>query len=1050
MLRNISFKKPIINGLLAIAPFLSLLMRGLVALAQMLYKLLSYCLPLLWKGLIFLLLIIPYGLFLLYNKAKDFYLSAKEDSRSLTDRFGSWLHSLWNIGLPSTTTFLGKVKAALLFIPFILYALVVFVYTAITISGIWLYKKVQGIPTPTRWWVIALLAIPFALYALVVLAYTLLIFIGQQIYYALKKFCCWLPYGLSVALGFFFDTLAKGWQYLRYLLQYLWQGLLLVLIGIPYGIGLLFRRKEGKKPKTYKFYLKWAGIAIGSVVAMVSLLVALVYFGVFGKLPTKQELKELKQAEASLIYDDSGEFVGKFYIFDRTKIDYTDFPPYLVNALIATEDERFYEHSGIDTRSLLRVFFKTLLLQDDASGGGSTLTMQLAKNIFGRADRYGKLTMPVHKIKEMIIAHRIESVYSKEEIITLYLNTVPFSDNTYGIEAASYRFFSKPTKALTLNEAATLIGTLKANNSYNPRTAPQRSEERRNVVLAQMKKNGLLTETDFQAHKKDSLKIEYNGLENEGIAPYLREQIRLQLPNLLKDITKDDGTPYNIYKDGLRIYTTINRTMQEYAEGAVRKHLARLQKDFELAYGKNAPWKLDNEWLKQEAQKLPAYKQLKANGLTEEQIWDKLSQKKAMDLSFYEKDKVQMHSTLDSLSFFSRLLNTGFVAVNPQTGAIKSYVGGIDFQYFKYDHVLQSKRQVGSIFKPIVYATALEQGMPVCTHFSPRALTYADEKFWTPRNSSSTDDDPYTYYSVGKALKESLNTIAVQTLFYAGLEKVIAKAKAMGISSHIPSVPSIALGSAELPVIEMAKAYTTFANNGVPSQPYFIEKITDKKGKVLWEYKPKKEAPALTETTTQQMLQLMRATVNEGTASRMRGQYGLTNDLAGKTGTTQDNKDGWFAGLLPNLVMISWVGNDQQIGFRSTRLGQGANSALPIAALFVSQLNRNKKFKDITQATFTIDEELKSEILSCEPVIREGFLDRLFSTSTTVKDTVAAGELHYRIYERSSKLHSIDNPDEDISIDDVVPPTTKPTTTSTQEQEEDKPKKKGFFGRIFK
>ena len=818
----------------------------------------------------------------------------------------------------------------------------------------------------------------------------------------------------------------------------LWMTFVLAIIAIPFAFYSL--RGKGKK-----FYLKWIGIPAAVVGGSLLLLILLIFFGVFGKLPSQEELKELRQAEASLIYDANGVFIGKFYIFDRTKIEYKDFPPYLVNALLATEDERFYEHSGVDTRSLLRVFFKTFLLQDDASGGGSTLTMQLAKNLFGRGQQYGKLSMPVHKIKEMIIARRIEKVYSKQEIITLYLNTVPFSDNTYGIETASYRFFSKPTKELTLNEAATLVGTLKANNSYNPRTAPQRSEERRNVVLSKMKKNGLLSEKAYEVHRKDSLRIAYNSLDNEGFAPYLREQIRLQLPEILKEVKKADGSSYNIYKDGLRIYTTLDRTMQEYAEKAVRKHLQHLQKEFEVAYGKKAPWQVTSDWLKQEAKRLPIYKSLKAEGYSEVEIWEKLSEKKPMDLSFYEKDNVQKHSTLDSLSFYTRLLNTGFVSVVPQTGAIKSYVGGIDFEHFKYDHIYQSKRQVGSIFKPIVYATALERGMPVCTHFSPRALTYATYKYWSPKNSSQTTDDPYTYYSVGKALRESLNTIAVQTLFYAGLGNVLAKAKAMGISSSLPEVPSIALGSAELPLIEMAKAYTTFANKGVPSQPYFIEKISDKAGKIIWQHQPKKEAAALTEANAQIMLQLMRATVNEGTASRMRGAYGLTNDLAGKTGTTQDNKDGWFAGLLPKLVMITWVGNDQQIGFRSTRIGQGANSALPIAALFVQQLNRNAKFNALTKATFEVSDEVREQVLGCESVVQEGFLDRLLS-EPPANDTVRAGEIHYRIFERKGKLHDIDEEEQDISIDDIMNPSALATPT---QQETSSKKKEGFFNRLF-
>lgn len=829
----------------------------------------------------------------------------------------------------------------------------------------------------------------------------------------------------------------KLYHLVRYCLKTLWIAAVAAIVLIPFGIYSL-------RGTSRKSYLKWGGIIIGSGLGCLLLLILLIYFGAFGKLPTKQELKELRQAEASLIYDDNNVCIGKFFIFDRTRIEYKDFPPYLINALIATEDERFYDHSGIDTKSLFRVFFKTLLLQDDSSGGGSTLTMQLAKNLFGRGERYGKLTMPVHKIKEMIIARRIESVYTKEEIITLYLNTVPFSDNTYGIESASYRFFNKPAKELTLNEAATLIGTLKANNNYNPRLYPQRSEERRNTVLAKMKKNGYLTDEDFAAQTKDNLKINYNTIVSEGVAPYLREQIRLQLPELLKNIRKEDGTPYNIYRDGLRIYTTIDYTMQEYAETAVKKHLARLQKEFEQAYGKKAPWNLDSDWFKQEVKRLPIYKELKAKNLTEEEIWKQLSEKKNMELSFYEEDKVQQHSTLDSLSHYIRLLNTGFVSVNPQTGAVKTYVGGVDFEHFKYDHVLQSKRQVGSIFKPIVYATALEMGMPVCSHFSPRALTYADEKYWTPRNSSATDDDPSTYYSVGKALKESLNTIAVQTLFYAGLQNVIQKAYKMGVKTPLPQVPSIALGSAELPVIEMAKVFTTFANKGVPSQPYFIEKIVDKKGKVIWQHKPAKQEAAISETTAQKMIQLMRATVNEGTAARMRGQYGLTNDLAGKTGTTQDNKDGWFAGMLPNLVMISWVGNDHQIGFRSTRIGQGANSALPIAALFVQQLNRNRQFNSLTKATFEVSDEVRSEVLECESVVREGFIDRLLSAPP--KDTIYAGDVHYRLYERKGKLHDIDNDDDEISIDDVM----NPNTQSATQQKEEPEKKKSFFSRIFR
>jgi len=898
-LKNISFKKLLTQGGLALATLLSRLLEGCIALASMVYKLLRYALKVLWAVFIFALLIIPYGIFRLYQGYKNRKNAPKKEQEQI-------------------------------------------VYTG--------------------------------------------------------------------------NIFHRSWQWLR--------------------------------AKPYQFYLKCIGIPIGIGVAGILLLILLIYFGAFGRLPSEEDLKELRQSEASLVYDYENQLIGKFYIFDRTKIEYKDFPPYLINALIATEDERFYLHGGVDTKSLFRVFFKSLLLQDDSSGGGSTVTMQLAKNIYGRGQRYGKLSMPIHKIKEMIIARRIEKVYSKEEILTLYLNTVPFSDNTYGIESAAQRFFDKSARDLTLNEAATLIGTLKATNSYNPRTSPKRSEERRNVVLAQMKKNNLLTEDDFKVHTRDTLKTTATTAEKDGVAPYLVEQIRLLLPELLKDVKKPDGSAYNIYKDGLRIYTTIDKTMQEYAEKAVEKHLTSLQQDFEQTYGKRAPWNLDSDWFKEEVKKLPAYKELEEQKLSETQIWAKLSEKKPMDLSFYTEDSIKRHSTLDSLSRFIRILNTGFVSVEPQTGAIKTYVGGADFRYFKYDHILQSRRQVGSVFKPIVYATALEMGMPVCTHFSPLPLTYADYEYWSPRNASKTDDDPNIYYSVCKGLRESLNTIAVQTLFYAGLKNVIKKTRQLGITSPLPNVPSIALGSAELSVIEVAKAYTAFANKGVPVEPYFITRIENKKGEVIWERKPKVLAPALSERTAQIMIQMMRSTVNEGTASRMRGQYGLTNDLAGKTGTTQDNKDGWFAGMLPNLVMITWVGNDQQIGFKSTRLGQGANSALPIAALFVSQLNRNSKYKDLTRATFKVSEEIRTEVTECEPTVREGFFDRLLSS--TAKDTIRAGDVHYRIYERKGKLHNVED-EEDISVDDVVNPANTPapapsTQTATQEGKE---KKKGLLDRIF-
>lgn len=777
------------------------------------------------------------------------------------------------------------------------------------------------------------------------------------------------------------------------------------------------------KSKSYKFYLKWAGIGLISMFVAVLLLVGSVYFGFFGKLPSKDELKEFKQAQASLVYDSEENLIGKFYIFDRTNISFEELPPHLIEALIATEDVRFYEHKGVDSKSLLRVFFKTILLQDDSSGGGSTLTMQLAKNIFGRKN-YGKLSMPIHKIKEILIAKRMEKIYSKKELIELYLNTVPFSDNTYGIESASQRFFGKSAKNLTIGEAATLIGSLKATSNYNPRTSLKNSIKRRNTVLSQMQKYDFISDADFEKLKNDTLKISYQYFsDNLGVAPYFREQIRLQAEQIVSKIIKNDNSPYNLYRDGLKIYTTLDKTLQEYAENSVKTHLTKLQSNFEASYGKKAPWEKENKWLKNEAKKLSVYQKLLKKGFSEEEIWQKLNQKKTMQLFSYQpNDTVMEYSTLDSLSICSKMLNTGFLAVDTQSGAIRAYVGGIDFQQFKYDHIIQSRRQIGSTFKPFVYATAIENGMPICSYFSPKEVIYSEYENWSPKNSSKIEVNEFTYFSAAKALQESINTIAVEVLFQAGIENVIQTAKKLGIHSEFPLVPSIALGTVEVPMIELAQAYTVFANKGIPVSPYFIEKITDKNGVVLWQQTTTPKNAVFNETTVQAMVQMMRGTINQGTASRLRTQYNLPNDMAGKTGTTQNNKDGWFVAITPKMIMLSWVGNDRQIGFPSTRIGQGANSALPSVALFLQRMNKNRKYDSITKATFTIPEEIQEELVQCEPIIEENFIDRLFNSNHIISEK-----------EREQQIKQLE----------------KEAQKKAQQEEKANRKKKSFFEKLF-
>ena len=717
---------------------------------------------------------------------------------------------------------------------------------------------------------------------------------------------------------------------------------------------------------------------------------ASIYLGFWGEVPTKKELSDLKQSQAIQILDKDEKLIGKFYVFDRQSVTYNDLPQPLIDALVATEDVRFYEHDGVDNQSLLRVFFKTILLSDESSGGGSTITLQLAKNLFGRKD-YGSLGIVVNKIRESIVAQRMEDIYSKKDILTMYFNTVPFSDNTYGIESASLKFFNKHTKELSLPEAATLVGSLKANHSYNPRLFPERSQLRRDVVLQQMVKYGYLSEKEGSDAMQSKIELDYQYYApNQGVAPYFRENIKKKVEKLLKDkdYLKPDGSNYNIYRDGLKIYTTLDLTMQKYAEEAMQKHMAKLQQTYEDAYGNRAPWLTNKKILESNLKKLKRYQQLQAQDLSEAQIKDSLTVKKEVELFEWNENKVVQASTIDSLQHYLKFLNSGMVALDPENGAVRAYIGGIDYRYFKYDHVSQSKRQVGSTFKPFVYTAAIENGMEPCTYFPVKEITYTDMDDWTPKNAGGLND-PDLNYSLEKALSNSVNTIAVKVMNEVGIEKVIDLAHKMGIESEIEEVPSIALGTENLGLLELAKAYTSFVNESKPTTPLFITKIEDKNGNLIFENEAEEEEPeqVYSDYTRQVMLEFMKATINEGTATRIRNTYGLTNDIAGKTGTTQDNKDGWFVGITPKLVTVTWVGNDdQRIGFSSTGIGQGANSALPIFGEFMQELNRDEDFSSITQAKFETPDNKVLNDLDCELSKEDGFFKKLFGGEKDKKE----------------------------------------------------------------
>lgn len=739
------------------------------------------------------------------------------------------------------------------------------------------------------------------------------------------------------------------------------------------------------KNRYIKGFFKWAVILTIIVAVAILGLFASVYYGYWGELPTQEELSDLDHVEASQIYDSNNQLIAKVFSTDREPIAFDELPDFLIHALLATEDVRFYSHNGVDERSMLRVFVKSIILGDRSSGGGSTITVQLAKNLYGR-NNYGKFSIVINKIREGMIAKRIESVYSKNEILLIYLNTVPFSGNTYGIESASKKFYNKKTIDLNLSEAATLIGTLKANHTYNPRLFPDKSKERRDVVLRQMVKYSYISEEEAEELISEEIQLSYRSYGgNDGQAVYFKNQVIKEVEKALKDLElfKEDGTEYDVKTDGLKIHTTLDLKMQEYAESSMREHMTKLQAQVERAYGSRAPWNPNSRIFKKELKKTKAYKKLIDNGLTESEVIDSLSVKSDIELFNWDGAKVESVSFIDSLSHYMKFFNTGFIALESFSGAIKAYVGGIDYQYFQFDHVVQSKREVGSVFKPFVYTAALENGISPCDYFPVREITYSDESGWTPRNSGVIDDevdDKHLNYSMKEALTQSLNTVSVRVLRETGIKNAVEQVHKMGIEEEIVEKPSMVLGVSSLRLVDVAKAYACYLSEGLVVTPYFVERIEDKNGNVIADLSPDSYSKkAFSDKSKTQMVEMLRNVVNKGTANRIRYKYGLNNDIAGKTGTTQNNTDGWFVGMLPNLVTVTWVGNDiHGIKFPNTSIGQGANSALPIFAGFVEKMNQDRSFDNITKRKFPSPSQSVLASLDCPPTSEDSFFKKLF------------------------------------------------------------------------
>lgn len=721
-------------------------------------------------------------------------------------------------------------------------------------------------------------------------------------------------------------------------------------------------KKASVKTQSWKKRLLIAGIKVGAAgLTLLALFVLFVYLGLFGRLPNEAELSKIQHHTASEVFSGDGQLMGRFFVEHRLTIDNNAVSQNVKNALIATEDSRFFEHSGLDFISLGRVILRTVILGDHAQGGGSTISQQLAKNLYPRRN-LGFLSMPVAKTKEIFTAARLEDIYSKDDILTLYLNTVPFGEDIYGIEMAAQRFFRKKSKHLNPAESATLIGMLAANTAYNPRLNPERSKKRRNIVLDRMQDQGFLSKKETEKWKNSTIQLRYRKIDhNTGVAPYFREKVRVQAEKILEE---NYGDEYDLYSDGLKIYTTIDARLQKYAEEAVTIQLKKLQAEFERHWKGREPWEKNPSVYLSAVRQSHRYQVLKKGGKKDDEIFKLMEKKVRMNIFTHSGEKAVTMSPVDSVKHYLKQLNTGFIAIDPATGHILAWVGGIDHKSFQYDHVT-SQRPVGSTFKPFVYTAALMQGMEPCDYISNEQRVYEDFNNWSPTNSNGNHEG---YYSLKGGLANSMNTISAEVIMRTGVDEVIDLAEDMGIDGDIPEVPSIALGTAELSLLDMVGAYTTFANYGRPVEPIGLLRIEDRKGNVLYQREPDGDGRQVyDEAVAHFIIDMMRGVIRRGTGKPLRTVYGVRSEVAGKTGTTQDNSDGWFIGYTPALVAGAWVGNDQpSIRFRSTALGCGTHTALPIFARFLKKVEGDRQFSNYTaQAFYPIPEDLKRR-LACE------------------------------------------------------------------------------------
>lgn len=713
-----------------------------------------------------------------------------------------------------------------------------------------------------------------------------------------------------------------------------------------------------KKVVNFKKYIKRFWFLVLGGIGAVLLIFTLAYWGAFGPLPTFEELENPQKNLATEVISSDGVTLGKYAFQNRTPVGFKDLSDNLVKALVATEDERFYDHPGIDFRATARAVVKL-----GKGGGASTITQQLAKNLFNKGGSSNTAKRLTQKVKEWIVAIKLERQYTKNEIIAMYLNTQGFLFNAVGIRSAARIYFGKEPEDLDLQESAILVAMLKNPRQYNPHReiSKKKSLNRRNVVFSQMAKNGFISQEEKDSLQKLPLKINFTPeSHNDGLATYFREHLRARLKKWVKENPKPNGELYNINRDGLKIYTTIDSRMQKYAQEAVYEHMTNLQGYFDREQKKNetAPfYELEEEQIdliyKRARKNSDRYKRLKKYGRDDKYIDSVFNAKTEMKVFSWKGEIDTIMSPNDSIKYYKFFLRSGLLSIEPQTGHIKAWVGGINHKYFKYDQVQQGKRQVGSTFKPFVYATAINQlRFSPCDKLYNTPYTIPKGKYgipeeWTPKNSDKKYGGEMT---LKEALAGSVNVISAQLIDMVTPANVVRLAKSAGIESRIPQAPSIALGSVELSLLEMTSAYATFANKGLRVEPNVLSRIEDKNGTVLAEFTPKTRE-VMSEETAYVVLDLLKGVTLSGSGVRLRLKehyykdlitgfpYEFTNPIAGKTGTTQNHTDGWFMGVVPNLATGVWTGGeDRATHFEKIAEGQGASMSLPTWGLYMKKL----------------------------------------------------------------------------------------------------------------